>query len=85
MDSLLLKWGTVKGWDFEDVESEAWQLLKKYLNNSSASCMLDHPNEDRKILLCQVIDKMEGEIQNDWTGEILTKDAAKDYVMSYDA
>lgn len=83
MDSLLLKWGTVKGWNFEDDDSEAWRLLKQFLENSSVSCMTDRPNDDRKKLLCDVIDKMDGEIQNDWTGEIMTKQEAKEYVMNY--
>lgn len=82
-DSLLLKWGTVKGWDFEDVDCEAFQLLKKYLENAPASCMADHPDETRKKLLCEIIDKMDGEIQEDWGGEMLSKEAAKDYVMNY--
>lgn len=85
MDLLLLKWGTVKGWNFHDTESEAWKLLEQYLENSPASCMVDHPNEARKKLLCAVIDKMDGKIQNDWTGEMMTKDTAKEYVMTYDS
>ena len=83
MDTLLLKWGTVKGWSFNEAKSEAWKLLKKYLADSSESCMTDHPDEARKKLLCEVIEKMDGEIQNDWTGEMMTKEAAKDYVMNY--
>lgn len=83
MDSLLLKWGTVKGWDFEDTESEAWKLLKQYLENSPMSCMADRPDEEKKKLLCEVIDKMDGEIHEDWGGEMLTKEQAKNYVMNY--
>jgi len=70
-------------WNFEDTESEAWKLLKQYLENSPMSCMADSPDEARKKLLCEVIDKMDGEIQEDWGGEILTKEAAKMYVMNY--
>ena len=83
MDSLLLKWGTVKGWDFEDTDSDAFQSLMKYVENLPLSCAMDKPDEERKKLLCDVIDKMDGEIQNDWSGEILTKEQAKDYVMGY--
>ena len=83
MDTLLLKWGTVKGWNFDDVESEAFQRLKKYLENAPASCITDHPDEERKKLLCEVIDMMDGEIQEDWGGEMLSKEQAKDYVMNY--
>jgi len=82
-ESLLLKWGTLKGWHFESEESEAFKLAKKYLKNSPMSCAMDHPDEDRKKMLCEIIDKLDGEIKNDWTGEMLTKDQAKKYVMEY--
>jgi len=82
-DSLLLKWGTVKGWNFEDAECEAFKLLKKFLKGSPASCIMDCPDKERKELLCRIIDKIDGEIQEDWDGKILTKEEAKDYVMNY--
>jgi len=82
-NSIFLKWGTVKGWDFDDTTSEAFRLLKAYMEGSPASCMADHPGEERKNLLCKVIDKIDGEIRNDWTGEIMTKQEAKKYVMDY--
>jgi len=82
-DSLLLKWGTVKGWNFEKEDCEAWQLLKEYLKDTGFSCMTDHPTEERKQLLCKVIDKLNGEIQNDWTGEMLSKEEAKKYILEY--
>ena len=83
-DYLLLKWGTVKGWNFENTDSEAFNLLRKYMKSSPASgCMTDHPNDERKKILCDIIDKMDGEIQNDWTGDILSKEDAKKYVMEY--
>jgi len=34
-------------------------------------------------MLCEVIDLIDGEIQNDWTGEKMTKDEAKKYVLEY--
>lgn len=82
MSSLTLKWGTVKGWDFKDDE-ETWLILKKFLQNSPMSAMCDHPDDERKNLLCQVIDKMDGEIYNDWEGGTMTKDEAKKYVLEY--
>jgi len=45
--------------------------------------MTDHPTEERKQLLCKVIDKLNGEIQNDWTGEMLSKEEAKKYILEY--
>ena len=82
-DKLLLKWGTVKAWDFETTECKAFELLKEYMEDAPMSCVTDHPDESRKKLLCRVIDEMDGEIQNDWAGEMMTKDEAKDYVMTY--
>ena len=81
---LLLKWGTVKGWSFNDTDSEVFKIFKKYMEGSTTlGCMTDHPNEDRKKLLCDVIEKFDGEIQNDWDGEFYTKEKAKDYIMNY--
>lgn len=82
-DSLLLKWGTVKGWHIEKEDCEVWEMLKKYLEGTSLSCMTDHPTEERKELLCKIIDKLDGEIQNDWTGEMMSKEEAKKYILEY--
>jgi len=82
-DSLLLKWGTVKGWNFATMECEAFKLLKQFMENAPYSAMSDRPDEERKQLLCKVIDVLDGEIQNDWTGEMLTKEQAKEYVLNY--
>lgn len=82
-DYLLLKWGTVKGWDFPDVESDTFGLLKEYLKDSPASCITDHPDEDRKNLLCKIIDMHDGVIENDWEGKVMSKAEAKNYVQNY--
>lgn len=81
--TLLLKWGTVKGWsDFQ--EGECFELLKKYMEDSSLSCAMDNPDAARKAILCELIDKLDGTIWNDWDGREMTKDEAKEYVMGYD-
>ena len=80
---LLLKWGTLKGWNFGENE-KAIELLREYIDlGSSMSVMLQKDTPKQKELICQMIDAVNGEIQNDWTGEIMTKEAAKDYVMTY--
>ena len=80
--TLLLKWGTVKGWnDFK--EGECFDLLKKYLEDSSFSCAMDKPDEARKAILCELIDKFDGTIWNDWDNKKMTKKQAKKYVMEY--
>ena len=78
-ESLLLKWGTVKGWD--DLTERSQDILRHYFADGvPMSCMGDHPDEGRKVILCQLIDQFEGEIRNDWSGEIMSKDEAKKYV-----
>jgi hypothetical protein len=83
MTRLLLKWGTVKGWEFADATPKEKELLTAFLENSPMSCAMDKPDERRKTLLCELIDVFSGEIKNDWSGEIMTKDEAKQYVMEY--
>lgn len=80
---LLLKWGTLKGWNMPE-DGECFELLKKYFADGvPMSAMADRPEEDRKEILCQLIDKFDGEITNDWSGESYTKEQAKQYIKEY--
>lgn len=84
-EHLLLKWGNLKGWDVTGNEA-ATEALKAYLESGqsaggySAMAWLD---DTEKQALCNLIDATNGEIQNDWSGEIMTKDEAKKYVLEY--
>ena len=79
---LLLKWGTAKGWNLETDKSRA--AAQKYADYGlSHSAMTQHDTAEQKLALCELIDAIEGEIQSDWTGDILTKEQAKKYVMDY--
>lgn len=81
-ESLLLKWGTLKGWNLESAESKA--IAQRYFDlGSSYSCMTQINSAEQTKILCELIDTIEGEISNDWTGETLTKEQAKDYVENY--
>jgi hypothetical protein len=81
-ESLLLKWGTLKGWELESDASK--EALRRYADHGmSMSAMAQHDTKDQKEALCDLIDAVEGEIQNDWSGEIMTKDEAKKYVREY--
>lgn len=84
MDSLLLKWGTAKGWNLKS--EAALNAMDKYLKTGrqSLGAMTQHDTPEQKAALCEVIDAIDGEIQNDWSGETMTKDEAKKYVMEYD-
>lgn len=81
-ESLLLKWGTIKGWG--DLSDKSVEIVKRYFaDGMSMSCALEHPDDARKAILCELIDQLDGEIQNDWTGKMMSKDEAKKYVLEY--
>lgn len=82
--SLLLKWGTLKGWEVGENEA-AMAALKKYHEQPvSWGCMQQRDTPEQKQAICELIDAIDGVIQNDWTGETMTKDEAKKYVMEYE-
>lgn len=84
-DFLLLKWGTLKGWNFSN-SPEAKQALMEYEEiGSCASAIMQKDTLRQKELICIMIDKVNGEVSSDWTGEDWTnnRDAAKKYVMEY--
>jgi hypothetical protein len=81
-ESLLLKWGTIKGWD--ELTDKSMEILKRFFAEGvPMSAMADHPDSGRKSVLCELIDQLEGEIKNDWSGEVMTKEDAKKYVQNY--
>ena len=45
--------------------------------------MLQKDTQEQKEILCKVIDLIDGEIENDWSGEIMSKEEAKKYIMEY--
>ena len=83
-EKLYLKWGNLKGWNLETDASKA--ALRVYVDSgkaaSSAQAMewLSQPERDA---LCALIDAVDGPIVNDWSGETMTKEAAKKYVLEY--
>lgn len=83
-DSLLLKWGTIKGWSLKS--DAAMVALRRYGEGGgldSVSAMQARDTADQKQLLCDLIDAVDGTIKNDWSGEVMTKDQAKAYVREY--
>ena len=80
---LLLKWGTLKGWN---VKSDAClAALKAYDDGGDVSfgAMQQRDTPAQKQAICDLIDAIDGTITNDWSGEDMTKDEAKQYVMEY--
>lgn len=85
MDSehLYLKWGTLKGWNLEGNDA-AWAAFQRYHEEPTAfGAMQQRDTDTQKQALCDLIDAMNGPIINDWSGETMTKDEAKAYVLEY--
>lgn len=82
-DYLMLKWGTLKGYELES--DGAKDALNSYLaaGDRSISVIAQHDSEEQKRLLCAVVDSIRGVIVNDWSGEEMTKDEAKKYILEY--
>lgn len=79
-ESLTLKWGTVKGWS--GLTEQSQEIMQRYFADGvPMSCMADHPADERKSILCELIDQLDGETDNDWSGEVMSKDEAKKYVL----
>jgi hypothetical protein len=84
-DYILLKWGTLKGCCLKN-SPEALEALREYSKiGSSFSAMMQDDTDRQKELICTMIDKVNGTVQSDWTGEDWTDDrqAAKDYILQY--
>lgn len=79
---LQLKWGTLKGWKIETDKSRA--AFERYLDGGfSSSAAMQRDTPDQKQALCDLIDAIDGEIKNDWSGETMSKEDAKKYVMEF--
>ncbi|PZO78474.1 MAG: hypothetical protein DI629_12315 [Mesorhizobium amorphae] len=81
-EHLLLKFGTLKGWEVESDASLA--AIRRYHEEPVAFGLMEQRDSaTQKQALCDLIDAIDGPIQNDWTGEMMTKDEAKKYVRDY--
>jgi len=84
-DYIMLKWGTIKAWDLQSGSNVhvikklgEWEAL-----GSSLSAMAQRDTDEQKRLICEAIDLLDGTIQNDWSGDVYSKEQAKEYVMNY--
>jgi hypothetical protein len=81
MNSLTLKWGTVKGWSIESDEAAA--ALKKWADfGVSMSAMAHKDSPEQKQALLDAIDHMD-EIWLGWENKKVTREEAKEYVRNY--
>lgn len=86
VEHLLLKWGTLKGGDFGKNEAAA-AIAQQYADlgmSALQGAAQQRDTPEQKQLLCDLIDAMNGPIENDWSGETMTKDEAKKYVLEYE-
>lgn len=80
---LLLKWGTLKGWDVGDNEAALAAVEKAHEGGRAWGAAQQRDTPEQKQAICDLIDAINGPITNDWTGEEMTKDEAKKYVLEY--
>jgi len=83
-ESLILKWGSLKGWELHSEVSMA--ALQKYFDAGtvSMSAALQRDNADQKTALLDLIDVVDCEtVCLDWDGKNVSKDKAKEYILNY--
>lgn len=81
-EHLLLKWGTLKGCKVESDAARA--ALRKYHEEpTTLGAMQQRDTATQQQALCDLIDAIDGDIQNDWTGDMMSKEEAKKYVLEY--
>ncbi len=84
-DTLTLKWGTLKAWDFK-TDTEEMRAAIERLNELpwSMSAAAQVMTDDHKEALCAAIDAANLDyVYNDWEGTEMTKEEAKKYVREY--
>ena len=83
-EHLSLKWGSLKGWDFNE-GSPAHELAKQYFDEPvSMSAMARRDTDMQKQLILQIIDAVNADqIYLDWDGEYVSKEKAKEYILNY--
>ena len=81
---LVLKWGTMKSWNFANSD-KGIELLKEYRKiGSSVSAMMQNDTPRQKEIICELIDLCDGDtIHLDWDGKDVSKEEAKEYVLNY--
>lgn len=84
MANITLKWGNLKGWNGFTEDHPGTEIANRFLASTGISAM-EWLTDEQKALLCELIDTIDGEIDNDWSGEKMTKDEAKKYVREYAA
>lgn len=84
-NTLTLKWGTLKSWDFGN-SKKGKKLLREYNKlGSSFSAMTQSDTPRQKEIICELINLCDGDtIYLEWDGMDVSKKEAKEYVMNYE-
>lgn len=81
-DFVTLKWGGIKSYRIND--DETFKLLEQYYSDGvPMSAMADKPDQARKEILCQIIERIGKDVYLDWDGKYVSVKDAKKYVMEY--
>ncbi len=82
-ESLTLKWGTLKAWDFHTPLAE--KLLREYVEiGASMSAAMQHDTPRQKEIIYELIDVGNFDtVLLDWDGIKVSKEKAKEYVIGY--
>lgn len=79
-DNMSLKWGQVASWSLNTPAARVAGTA--YIERSrNVDWQAWDGSEEKRLLICGIIDAMDGDITSDWTGEPITKDEAKRYIM----
>lgn len=84
-DWMDFKWGTLKGYSLTHNPLTHRILVEYYEEGTSCSVMCQVDTAKQKDILCRAIDSFTGRIYHDWSGNEMTKEEAKKYVMEYDS
>ena len=86
-NTLTLKWGDLKNWQFCSEKGKS--LLNEYFkineNKGNRWGFLNDNTPRQKEIICELIDEVDDPkgIYLSWDGKYVSKQKAKDYVMSY--
>lgn len=81
-DYILLKWGSLKGWELNSDKGK--ELSDEYVSHGrSLSAMAQKDDERQKEIILEMIEECNGVIQNDWDGLYYTKAQAREYITGY--
>lgn len=82
-DYVTLKWGTLKSWKLSNPKLEP--LIEEYNQEGgiSLSAMTQHDTPRQKEIICEIIQIIGNPVYSHWSGEYLSVDDAKEYIMDY--